>query len=76
MTTVHIAKPDRLRWARILAMRVCLALLLSLAIFGHVVVLLLGAVDALITARLGLPRLSYSSRRLVEVVYITWKASR
>lgn len=57
-------------------LRVLLVLLLALAILGHAVVLLLGALDALVTALLGVPRLAYGSRRFVELVWRTWEEQR
>ncbi len=60
--------------ARMLAFRAAVGVLLMLALLGHVVALLLGALDALATAYLGMPRLSSSTRRFVQVVRDTWKA--
>ncbi|SDJ93504.1 hypothetical protein [Nonomuraea jiangxiensis] len=75
MTEVH----DRralLLVARVLVFRAAVGLVLVLAILGHVLVLLLGALDALVTAWLGLPRLSRFSRQFVEVVRETWREER
>jgi len=69
--------PDRralLMLARALAFRACVGLVLALAVLGHVAVLLLGALDALVTAYIGVPRLSSTTRRIVQVVHETWKA--
>jgi uncharacterized membrane protein len=43
---------------------------------GHVIVQLAGAADSIITAALGVPRLSYTARRVAEVMRETWKDSR
>lgn len=75
-TTVHIDRRALLREARALVFRACVGLVLALAILGHVLVLLLGALDALVTAYIGVPRLSRSTRRFVEVVRETWEADR
>jgi hypothetical protein len=47
--------------------------MLALAILGHVIVLLAGALDALVTSLVGIPRISYGTRKFVEVVRETWK---
>ncbi|WP_157251016.1 hypothetical protein [Nonomuraea typhae] len=60
---------------RLILFRAALLVLLTLAVFGHVLVLVLGALDALVTAFVGVPRLSYASGRLVRVVAATWKES-
>lgn len=76
MRTVYIDRRALLQQARVLAFRACVGLVLVLAILGHVLVLLLGALDALVTAFLGVPRLSRGTRRFVEVVRETWEADR
>jgi len=75
-TTTPTHRRKLLRQARALTYRACVGLLLALAIAGHVIVLLLGALDAFVTAFLGMPRLSYGSRRFVQVVRETWEEGR
>lgn len=43
---------------------------------GHVIVQLAGAVDSIVAAALGVPRLSYTARRVAEVMRETWEAGR
>ncbi|MFI7134210.1 hypothetical protein ACIBQ1_51690 [Nonomuraea sp. NPDC050153] len=62
--------------ARLLAYRAAVGLVLVLAILGHVLVLLLGALDALVTAYIGVPRLSRFTRQVVEVIRETWEQGR
>ncbi|TMR95599.1 hypothetical protein [Nonomuraea basaltis] len=76
MRTVYMDRRALLRQARYLTFRAAVGVLLALAILGHVLVLLLGAADALLTAFLGVPPLSSSTRRFVEVVKDTWEAGR
>ncbi|TDC98495.1 hypothetical protein E1292_35240 [Nonomuraea deserti] len=73
MTDVFIDRRALLQQARTLAFRAAVGLVLILAIFGHVLVLLFGALDALVTAYIGVPRLSRTTRRFVQVVKDTWK---
>lgn len=58
---------------KLILFRTAVGILLVLAVFGHVLVLLFSALDALVTAFIGIPRLSYSSGRFVRVVAKTWK---
>lgn len=53
---------------RDLALTVLAWLLLALAVLGHVVGLLLGALDALLAARLGTRRLAYICRLLRQAL--------
>lgn len=76
MNKTRIDRRAMLRHARAMGFRACIGLVLVLAILGHVLVLLLGALDALVTAFLGVPRLSRGTRRFVEVVRQTWEADR
>lgn len=76
MMSTRIDRRELLQHARMLTFRACVGLLLVLAILGHVIVLLCGALDALVTAFLGVPRLSYGSRRFVQVVRETWEEER
>ncbi|MBF8187297.1 hypothetical protein ITP53_16470 [Nonomuraea sp. K274] len=73
MKTTYIDRRALLLQARVLTFRAAVGLVLALAIIGHVVVLLLGALDALVTAWVGVPRLSASTRRFVQVVRETWE---
>ncbi|SEN87052.1 hypothetical protein [Nonomuraea pusilla] len=69
-------KTDRrsltLQARRLLAVIVA-AVLTALVWVGHVLTLFVGAADALVTARLGVPRVAYICGRLAEVVRQTWK---
>lgn len=76
MNKTYVDRRELLRLARALAYRACVGLVLVLAILGHVFVLLLGALDALVTAFVGVPRLSRTTRRFVQVVRTTWEESR
>ena len=58
---------------RILAMLAVYHTVAGLALVGHIVVLVLGAVDAYVTAVLGVPRVGYGVRCLAAVVRDTWK---
>jgi Na+-driven multidrug efflux pump len=62
--------------ARTLIFRACVGMLLALAILGHVIVLLLGALDALLAAFFGVPRLSHGTRQFVQVVRETWQGDQ
>ncbi|MEV0626024.1 hypothetical protein [Nonomuraea wenchangensis] len=73
MMTDPLDRRALLMLARVLAFRACVGLVLVLAVLGHVVALLLGALDALVSAYIGVPRLSSSTRRFVQVVRETWK---
>ncbi|MFI7618024.1 hypothetical protein ACIBP6_43075 [Nonomuraea terrae] len=73
-TKVHVDRRALLQHARLLTLRAAVGLVLMMAILGHVLVLLLGALDALLTAWLGVPRLSSTTRRFVQVVRETWEA--
>jgi hypothetical protein len=75
MKTTHIYVDRRglRRRARRLLADAAIGLVVALAMLGHVLVLLLGAADALATSVLGVPRIAYGSRRFVEVVRETWK---
>lgn len=53
---------------RILTMLAIACFIQFFTVVGHVIVLLAGALDAYVAALLGLPRLAYSTRRVVEVV--------
>ncbi|MBB6343766.1 hypothetical protein FHU36_000275 [Nonomuraea muscovyensis] len=57
---------------RVLA-TVVAAVITAVTWLGHVLALLGGAVDALVTALLGLPRVSYSTRRVADVIRETWE---
>lgn len=72
----HIDRDALLEQARVLAFRAAVGVLLALALLGHTLVLLAGAADALLTAYLGVPRLSSATRRFVEVVRDTWEEER
>lgn len=69
-------RDELLQQAQALAFRAAVGVLLALALLGHVLVLLLGAADALLSAYLGVPRLSSATRRFVEVVRDTWEEER
>lgn len=73
MRTVYIDRRGLRRHARDLVATAVAAAITALAMLGHVVVLLLGAADALLTSLIGVPRIAYGSRRFVEVVRETWK---
>lgn len=73
MRTIYIDRRELRRQARALTFRAAVGTVLALAIAGHVVVLLLGALDAYVTSLIGVPRLSYASRRFVQVVRETWE---
>ncbi|GAA4221631.1 hypothetical protein FHR32_005161 [Streptosporangium album] len=47
--------------------------LVALAVVGHTIALLAGAVDALITAAIGTRRIGYISGQLRDAVRETWK---
>jgi hypothetical protein len=51
-------------------------LMLALAFVGHVAALVLGALDALVTAAIGTRRIALLSRQLANVARDTWEASR
>jgi hypothetical protein len=53
---------------RVAVMYAVAYLLAVLTMLGHLVVLVAGAIDALATSYVGLPRLAYLLRRFVEVV--------
>lgn len=53
---------------RVLATLAIIRFISALILVGHVIVQLAGALDAYAAARLGLPRLAYSTRRIVEVI--------
>jgi hypothetical protein len=61
---------------RALIFRACVGMLLALAILGHVIVLLFGALDALLAAFLGVPRISHGTRQFVQVVRETWQGEQ
>ncbi|MFI7707587.1 hypothetical protein [Nonomuraea sp. NPDC049480] len=62
---IRVDVPASVRVAAMLAVAYLLA---ALTMLGHLVVLVAGAIDALVTAYVGLPRLAYAVRRIVEVV--------
>lgn len=76
MNKTYVDRRALLHLARTLAYRACVGLVLVLAILGHVLVLLLGALDALVTAFVGVPRLARTTRQFVQVVRETWEESR
>ncbi|MFI7228384.1 hypothetical protein ACIBO5_34635 [Nonomuraea angiospora] len=53
---------------RMAAMLAVAYVLAALTLLGHVVVLVAGALDALATSYVGLPRMSYLLHRFAEVV--------
>ncbi|MBB6351857.1 hypothetical protein FHU36_008440 [Nonomuraea muscovyensis] len=57
---------------RVLA-TVVAAVITAVTWLGHVLALLAGAVDALVTALLGVPRMAYGARRFADVIRETWK---
>jgi hypothetical protein len=63
----------RIRRARGLLVDVIAGAIVAIVMAGHVIGLVLGAADALVTSLLGVPRLSYGARRLVDVVRDTWR---
>ena len=73
MKTVYIDRRGLRRHARDLAATALAATITALTMLGHVLVLLLGAADALLTSLIGVPRISYGSRRFVQVVRETWE---
>ncbi|MEV0968534.1 hypothetical protein [Microtetraspora glauca] len=48
-------------------------LLLALAVLGHLLVLVLGAADALVMAAIGVPRLAWCARPIVEEARAQWR---
>lgn len=73
MRTVYIDRRGLRRHARDLLAVAVAAFITALAALGHMVVLLAGALDALVTSLIGVPRISYGTRRFVEVVRDTWE---
>jgi len=51
-------------------------LMLALALFGHATLLIVGAVDALISAAVGTRPLGRLARQLADVVNTTWREGR
>lgn len=77
MRTVYVVttKPGgRGRTVRRLAALIAARVVFLLAYLGHILTLLAGAVDALVTALLGVPRITYGAGRLARVVRETWEA--
>lgn len=77
MKTVYVvttAPGARARAVRQLVGTVAARILFLLAWFGHIVVLAGGALDALLTALLGVPRLSFVGRRFTQMARETWEA--
>ncbi|MEV5893169.1 hypothetical protein [Nonomuraea fuscirosea] len=54
--------------ARMAAMLAVAYVLAALTLLGHVIVLVIGALDALATSYVGLPRLAYLLHRFAEIV--------
>jgi hypothetical protein len=63
------------RWARILAYAAVARVTVALTLTGHVVVLLITATDALITARIGTRRIGFISGQLRDAVRESWEDS-
>lgn len=59
--------------ARHIGLQTILHVMLTLAVIGHILVLLFGGFDALLSAYLGWPRLSTITRRLIDVIRTTWR---
>lgn len=77
MRTVYVvttAPGDRAHTIRALAYLAAARIVYLLAWLGHVVVLAVGAVDALAAALLGVPRLAHLGRRFARVARETWEA--
>lgn len=76
MRTVYVvttAPSSRAQRARFLALRVLAGIVIWLMVVGQILLLALGALDSLITATIGTPRIVYCSRRLTDVIRRTWK---
>ncbi|MBN6051321.1 hypothetical protein JYK22_05195, partial [Nonomuraea sp. RK-328] len=71
--TTYINRRALSRRARRALAAVVAAVLTALIWVGHVLGLLVGAADALVTAHLGVPRIAYGCRRFAEVVRETWQ---
>ncbi|MFG1826715.1 hypothetical protein ACGFIJ_29905 [Microbispora bryophytorum] len=76
MRTVYVttsAPVSRAQRARFLTLLVLARIVIWLAMLGHVLLLLLGALDALITAAIGTRRMAFLSRQFADVARRTWK---
>lgn len=70
---VTTAPGARARALRQLAGTAAARVVFLLAYLGHTLVLLAGAVDAIVCAWLGVPRVAVSARRLRAALNKTWK---
>ena len=79
MRTVYVVtdarRPLRQRARNALA-SVIFGLLVALAVLGHTIALIAGAIDALITAAIGTRRISYISGQLRDAARETWEEDR
>lgn len=76
MKTVYVittAPSSRAQRARFLALRLLARIVICIAVLGHVFVLAVGAVDALIAAAIGTRRFAFLSRQLADVARETWE---
>lgn len=64
----------RARAARQFAVLLAARIVYLLALLGHTVVIVLGAADAIVSARLGTPRLAVRLRRFRAALRETWEA--
>lgn len=77
MRTVYVVTTKPGAWARTvraIAFLIVARVVVAVAVVGHVIVQLAGAVDAYVTAVLGVPRLAVLGRRLHAALLETWEA--
>lgn len=73
MRTVYVVTTAPGARVRAVVFLIVARFVVVLAWLGHILVLVVGAVEALIAARLGVPRLAYVARRLAWVARETWE---
>ncbi|MEV6159444.1 hypothetical protein AB0L53_54840 [Nonomuraea sp. NPDC052129] len=77
MRTVYVVTTEpgaRARTVRAIAFLIIARIVVTLAAVGHVIVQLAGALDAYVTAVLGVPRLAVLGRRVRAALRETWEA--
>jgi hypothetical protein len=79
MRTVYVvttAPSSRAQRARFLALVVLARIVIWLAFVGHLVMLAVSALDALLTAAAGTRRVAFLSRQLADAARETWRYPR
>ena len=77
MRTVYVVTTEpgaRARTIRAIAFLIVARIVITFAALGHVIVQLAGALDAYVTAVLGVPRLAVLGRRVRAALRETWEA--